>query len=334
MARFSVKPGLVVAVVGGLVLAVVAVVMLAVVPLDGGLGGYERAAKARWMEARAKPAPAHAFRATVCAPACVLVEAGGLAFVVGAGEGAAEGLASRGLLRRDLDGVLLMDLRFASTRGLAALGEAVLAAGRTDPLTVYGPEGSLTVVDGANLMLSGSGNARVRLAVGVEGEDQGLSGEVVYDSGVVTIVAFETSGDAKARVYRVDVPGRSLILAGCSAQAEDVVAAARGARQAAAVIGAGSVKLQEIERNAAMEAGLPQPPVTGCMSMEEAFKAGTDARLSAVMVLPLAPEPESADSLGVWSASATIPKGAVMAIAGPGAMLDLTGEEPTIRQAN
>jgi hypothetical protein len=40
----------------------------------------------------------------------VLVEAGGLAFLFGAGEGAAASLQARGLVRADVDLVLLPDL--------------------------------------------------------------------------------------------------------------------------------------------------------------------------------------------------------------------------------
>ena len=57
---------------------------------------FERDAKARWSAAAPKPPEANTFRATVCATSpCLLVEAGGLAFLVGAGAGSAEGFGRK-----------------------------------------------------------------------------------------------------------------------------------------------------------------------------------------------------------------------------------------------
>jgi hypothetical protein len=295
------------------------------------MSAYENAAKERWVASRTSEAPAAAFRATVCAVGpCVLVEAAGLTFLIGAGDGAAEGLKRQGLLRRDLDGVLLDDLNFQTIEGLPALGEAMMTGGRSEPLPVYGPDGIVTLVDGANLMLSGGGDDHLRFVAGDEGEDQGSAGKVVYDSGVVTVLAFTvTSGDA-ARVYRIDTPQRSLIYAGCAATPEDVVAAARGARQAAGIIGASSAPLMEAERQAARAAGQPAPATPKCMTHEEAMGAIQSARMSAGLILPLAPL--EGDPLKAWTASATIPKGLTAAVGEPGIILDLTGHQPGINK--
>ena len=297
-----------------------------------GLGAYERAAKVRWAHSKTSEAPATAFRATVCAVGpCVLVEVAGLNFLIGAGDGVADGLKYKGLLRRDLDGVLLDELNIETIQGLPPLGEAMLALGRNEPLPVYGPEGVVALVDGANLMLSGGGNDRLRFVAADEGEDQGAAGKVVYDSGVVTVVAFAVSNDANARVYRIDTPQRSLIYAGCGAGPEDVVAAARGARQAAGIIGASSAPLMEVERQSARDAGQPVPPTPKCMTHEEAVGAIQSARLLAGLILPLAPL--EGDSLKAWAATATIPKGLTAAVGEPGIVLDLTGGQPAIHKA-
>jgi hypothetical protein len=59
----------------------------------GAVEAYKREAAAQARSGAAMPAPAEAFRATLCeAGRCVLVEAGGLAFLFGAGEGAGDGL--------------------------------------------------------------------------------------------------------------------------------------------------------------------------------------------------------------------------------------------------
>jgi hypothetical protein len=287
---------------------------------------YETVAKERWEAARPKPPSAAAFRATICsASPCVLIEAAGLTFLVGAGEGAAEGLQANGLLRRDMDGVLLEDLGLDSVAGLPALGEAIAVA-RPEPLPVYGPMGVDTVVDGVNLMLAAKGDDHLRLAIGEEGEDQGPSGQVVYDSGVVTVLAFPTEGGG--RVYRIETPQRSVIVAGCTASPQDVVAAARGARAPAGVVGAMNAELVEAERQAAKAAGAAAPANPGCMTVQEAVSAIESARLSAALIVPLAPR--SPESLKAWKRSATIPKTMIGAIGLPGSVLDLTGATPEV----
>ena len=301
----------------------------------GGLAQFERDAKLRADTTRSQRASAGMFRATVCAVSpCVLVEAGGLAFLVGAGAGSADGLSARGLMRADMDGVLLTDFQLASVEGLPALRKASLAAARAEPLPVFGPDGALPAIDGANLMLTGTSNGRARLAVGVEGEDQGLAGKVVFDSGVVAVRAFATSEGA-ARIYRLDFSGRSLIVAGCSATPDDLIGAARGAKQASAIVSVSSSKMLEIERRAARTTGAPlRDESESCTDVEGAIKAARDARLSAGLLFPLSPTPTDSLLKRAWSESATIPESVNFALAEPGMVLDLTAEEPTIHRPN
>ena len=319
-----------------LILVVVALVTIAVGALvlvfagrgpGGGLGRFERDVEQRMAAARPKPVTSETFRATVCATSpCVLVEVGGLAFLVGAGEGAAVGLAERGLLRPDLDGVLVNDTSLASVDGLAAVQRAAFARGRTAPLTVFGPEGLLTVVDGVNLLLAGSGGEGARLQVGAEGQNEGLAGKVVFDSGVVTIRAFAASRGG--RVYRIDDARKSLIVAGCTASASDILAAARGSRTAAAIIAAASSKLISIETNSAKAAGIFVDAYPECMSPDEAVQAITDARLSGGLLAPLIPPAKEA----AWAEVATIPQAMTLSPASRGTVLDLTGATPVVIQ--
>ena len=109
---------------------------LAVVALAGGwfllankpgaaADAFVKDAKARAQAIRATPVTAESFRATVCASSpCVLMEAGGLAFVFGAGDGAAPGLADLGLMRADLDAVVLPDLRLETMAEAGAVRAA------------------------------------------------------------------------------------------------------------------------------------------------------------------------------------------------------------------
>ena len=297
----------------------------------GDLSRFERDAKARAEAAKAQRATAGMFRATVCSHGpCVLVEAGGLAFLVGAGTGSAEGLVSRGLMRADLDGVLLNDFGLGSVEGLPGLRKASLAAGRAEPLPVFGPEGALPAIDGANLMLTGTTNDSARLTVGVEGGDQGLEGMLVFDSGVVAVRAFPVS-EADARIYRIDFSGRSLLIAGCSAKPDDLIAAARGAKQASAIVAASSGKMLEIERKAARTTGAPlRDEAETCMSAEGIIDAAQQARLSAGLFSPLVPAATDSLLRRTWAESATIPPDVPFALGEPGTVLDLTAQTPVI----
>jgi hypothetical protein len=297
----------------------------------GGLDRFERDAKARAEAARPQRAAAGMFRATVCAASpCVLVEAGGLAFLVGAGLGSADGLVSRGLMRADLDGVLLTDFELSSIEGLPGLRRASLEAGRAEPLPVFGPDGVLPAIDGANLMLTGTTHDTARLTVGIEGEDQGLEGKVVFDSGVVAIRAFSTS-EGVSRIYRFDFSGRSLLVAGCTARSADLVAAARGAKQASAIIAASSAKMLEIERKAARTTGAPlRDEAETCMNAADIIETARNTRLSAGLFSPLVPAVADSRLKQAWKESAAIPAGVNFAIGEAGTVLDLTAQTPVI----
>lgn len=283
----------------------------------------------RMEAAKPKQARADAFRATICAASpCVLVEVGGLAFLVGAGAGAADGLAARGLLRTTLDGVLLNDLSLDSVEGLAGLQRAIFERGRQEAVTVYGPEGVLRVVDGANLMLAGTGVAGPRLQVGAEGEDQRLAGRIVFDSGVVTIRSFTAGGGG--RIYRFDAGEKSLIVSGCGAAPGDVLAASRGAKMAAAIVATASERLLDIEAEAAKDAGVARPLARRCMTVQGSIEAISDARLAAGLMAPLIPAPRDNAGRRAWREAATIPQGLNLAPGPEGATLDLTGEAPVV----
>jgi hypothetical protein len=173
-------------------------------------------------------------------------------------------------------------------------------------------------------LLAGSGGEGARLQVGAEGEEQGLAGKVVFDSGVVTIRAF--AAVRGGRVYRIDDGAKSLIVAGCTARASDVLAAARGSRIAAAIVATASAKLISIETNAAKAAGIAADVYPECMTPEDALQAANDARLSGGLLAPLIPPANKA----AWSEAATIPGGTGFSFAPAGTVMDLTGAAPAI----
>lgn len=277
----------------------------------GAVDAYRGQAETR--AARSKPAPisADTFRATMCgASRCALVEAGGMAFLFGAGEGASTSLQGLGLLRADMDLVLVPEADLASTGGLPGLARAAKAAGRADALRINGPQGIVAVVDGANLLASA--DAAVRMSVAPDGEDQGLAGRVVFDSGVVVIRMF-SGADAKSRVYRVDFDSKSLILAGCRAGPETILAAARGTQTVAGVLASGSEALA--------------PAETGCPDVAVVLKAAAQGRLAATIVTPGA----AVEAQDAWRELVASDPSVNATLSVAGVQIDLTGDQPQIR---
>ena len=277
-------------------------------------------AKSRVAAARPNPANAEAFRATVCAVGpCVLVEAGGLAFLIGAGEGAADGLSARGQMRADIDAVVLPDLTLESMAGLPGLARASLMTGRTEPLNVNGPSGIVPVIDGLNLMLSG--DQAVRLAVGADKEDQGLEGLVVFDSGVVAIRAFGGQERGESRVYRVDFEDKSLVVAGCRALPGQIVAAARGTQRVAGILAAGSDRLLAEGKSR-------------CIPVSEALKAAGQVKLGAILLAPLEPPSAIPGALKAWREVVAAENAGDVVAGGAGSVVDFSGQKPLIRLPN
>jgi len=313
-------------------------------------GLYEQAAKTWSAAGRPSAATAETFRATVCAATpCVLVEAGGLAFVVGAGDGAAAGLARLGLLRPDLDGVVLTDINLVSIGGLADIRHDTWRAGRKTPLPVFGPPGIERVVDGVNSMLLASDILEAKtvtgpplspdgapLAVGRSQGSEGVAGTVVFDSGVVAIRSFPVAEQPSSWVYRFDFNNQSLIVAGCGARQGDILAAARGASQANAILPAASEKMLEIDRAAASRAraGVPRelapPGGQACLSHEDAIAALRDARLSGGLLAPLYPPAVGPAAVRTWRELVTAPPGLSVAAGEAGDSLNLSGDKPVI----
>lgn len=227
--------------------------------------------------------PADAFRVTICpGQACAAIEAGGLTFIWGAGAGAAAGVQALGLMHPNIDGILLPDTDLRFVEGLAGLAQASGGAGRSTPLKVFAPSGSLTVVDGANLLAATA--PAPRLTLSPDGADEGLAGKLLFDSGVVEIRVFGAVG----QVYRIEFDGKSLVLAGCRATEEDILAATRGTQPSAGVLTASSAQLL---------AG--QPPV--CTDIEELAEAANQSRLTATLVIPAEPAATIQGSLPAWS---------------------------------
>lgn len=277
----------------------------------GAVAAYRNDAQARAGRAKPVPVSADTFRATMCAPArCALVEAGGMAFLFGAGEGTADSLRRLGLLRPDIDLVLVPEAELVSTAGLPGLARAFKAAGRADGLKINGPQGIVAVVDGANLLASS--DAAVRMSVAPDGEDQGLAGRIVFDSGVVVIRTF-AGFDPKGRLYRVDFEGKSLILSGCRAGTETILAAARGTQTVAGVLVSGSAALA--------------PGESACPDVEAVLKAAAQGKLAATIIAP----DSAVDAHDAWKELVASGPAANARVGAAGMQVDLTGDRPQIR---
>jgi hypothetical protein len=270
----------------------------------------------RRLAAAAQPlaASADAFRATVCADGpCVVIEAGGLTFVFGAGRGAAEGIRALGLMRPNIDALLLPDLSVGTVEGLPAIAAA--GAERREALKVYGPAGVLPVVDGANLIVSAAQQGR--LSAGIEGEDQGTSGRVLFDSGVVGIRAFGGNERGAGRVYRVDFDGRSLILAGCAALSAEILAAAREAKSPGAIVMAGSERLR----------GSP----SHCAEVATVAKALGQANVQAGLVIPADPSGHIPGAAQAWRSVLGDHGAPGLQIGLRGDIIDMAGDSPRLQ---
>ena len=266
---------------------------------------------------RSRLPSADAFRATVCASStCVAVEAGGLTFIFGAGSGAAEGVARLGLMHPAIDALLLPDLRLETVEGLPAIARASTQAGRAGPLTVFGPPGVVPVVDGTNLMVSGT--ERTRLTVASEGEDQGQAGRVLFDSGVVAIRGFGAAERGASRVYRVDFNGRSLILAGCLVEAAEIVNAARDASSPALVSLVGSRKLTGVE--------------TQCLDLDDLVQAVRQMQIPLAVVVPADPALDQVVAVAAWRELVSSAGLSAVELGGMGATVDLASGTPRFSQ--
>lgn len=299
---------------------------------------FTRATEARYREASVRPVEANAFRATACGQAdCVLVEAGGLSFVLGGGAGTAAALHGLGLLRADLDGVLLTSLAPEDTAGLAELAVALQAAGRATPLVIYGAQGIVETAASADGLLQAS----VVGAMDIDGPETEPSPMVVaggvvadpvvdapvFDSGVVQI--WRRGAGAGQSTFRIDHDGRSLVLAGCGADEAAVRETARGVVRAHGVIAAGSGWMLEAERAAAEAAGVRRPwaglsDPTRCLTVEQAITATREAGLASVLLAPLRPAARNGAAERAWREGIDAPSDLPVIEGLPGARIDAT----------
>ncbi|NKF20749.1 MBL fold metallo-hydrolase [Solimonas marina] len=154
-----------------------------------------------------------------------LVQAGGLNLVFDAGRGVALRLAQAGVSLGKIDGVFLTHFHSDHLNGLADLwmtGYIPPIGARSEPLDVYGPEGTAHIVNG--LMETYSKDISIREAdehVPVDGTKM-IAHEfskdgVILDHDGVKVTAFEVNHGPLIKPsygYRVDYAGHSVAISG------------------------------------------------------------------------------------------------------------------------
>lgn len=315
------------------------------------IGLYNRVTAARMEAAAPFAAELDAITARPCVDApCLMVQASGREFLVGAGEGAAQGLFAMGALNARLDGVLLTELSRGQIEGLLGVRDRTLEAGRRDMLKVYGPSGVERLVEGVNAMLETSDADRALhysegllpfSAAPVAAADMGdfEDGRTVFDSGVLSIRIYNVaSGRASsdALIYRFDQDDRALIVGGCRVRAEDVRLALGDAPPArwALVLPLASERMLGVQRDQADAAGLGRAarfinaPADECLTVAAFAELLKEVDAPSALAWPLFPAPKTSLDARLWrgeidairetGANAWSGRGAQAFILGPG----------------
>jgi ribonuclease BN (tRNA processing enzyme) len=170
-------------------------------------------------------------------PATVL-QVGSRLFLFDAGAGVERQMAAAGLpvRRGPLTAVFLTHLHSDHTLGLPDVILTSWVMGRSAPLRIVGPRGTRTLV--RHLLTAWAEDIRIRtegLEHGIRGGERTqvreTDGGVVYDSAGVRITAIPVPhGSWKhAFGYRIEVPGRTIVISGDTAPSPALERAARGA---------------------------------------------------------------------------------------------------------
>jgi ribonuclease Z len=170
--------------------------------------------------------------------ACTLVIAGGRLFLFDAGEGAARTIGAMGLPFAKLEGVWLTHLHSDHFNGLGNLAlQRWAGTSATSPLSVYGPEGTISVTDALTDAYRIDSTYRIAhhgpevvppSGFGMKGTAIGPG--LVHDRDGVRITAFPVNHApvAPAFGYRVEWKGKSVTLTGDTAPFPGLARAAAG----------------------------------------------------------------------------------------------------------
>jgi ribonuclease Z len=163
------------------------------------------------------------------AQACTLVSVGGKMFVFDAGEGAAKSLADSGVALNDIERVFLTHFHSDHFNGLGALINQGWIWGRSHPLDVMGPMGTVQVVEAINDAYAIDNGFRIANMPGLESNKtaarahpmeitvtQNVRSVRVYDEGGITIDAHLVVHDPvkPAFGYVIQYQGKKVFISG------------------------------------------------------------------------------------------------------------------------
>lgn len=169
----------------------------------------------------------------------VLVQAGGKNLLIDAGRGVTQRLMQSGLRLGQVDALFLTHLHSDHVVGIPDLWltgwlEASYAL-RKGPFVVYGPQGTLNLMDGLNVAYAWDIKARIadqNLPLSaIQSTVTEIREGVVYDEAGVKVTAFEVDhGEflTPAFGYRVDYAGRSVTVSGDTRFSENLIRHANG----------------------------------------------------------------------------------------------------------
>jgi ribonuclease Z len=162
----------------------------------------------------------------------ILVEAGSAVLLFDCGRGATQRLGQAGVGLGEVDAVFLTHLHSDHIVGLPDLWLTAFARGRSDPLPVFGPEGTVAMARNLEQAFSAdiaSRTGAAALAAAIDAHDIGEN--VVYQTDEVIVTAFVVDHGAikPAYGYRVDYQGRrSVVLSGDTRYSENLIRNAKG----------------------------------------------------------------------------------------------------------
>jgi ribonuclease Z len=164
-----------------------------------------------------------------------LVEAGGQKLLFDCGRGTVLRLQQLGIPWSELDALFVTHLHSDHVVGIPDLFLTGWVLGRRVPLRVWGPAGTLAMME--NLVKAFEFDLRIRPhddLTPVEGSSvitQDIAQGVVYENAGIKVTAFDVNhGQVKPALgYRIDYAGRSVVLSGDTSYSDNLIRHAAGA---------------------------------------------------------------------------------------------------------